>query len=72
MLDRTIEAGLWASASLVPCRPVTHAIENPNRVFHKTAAGVMSDEVNQDEVIEITAPGHPPITYLRFAPRDAR
>ncbi len=45
---------------------LTHTVTNPQRVFHKTGAGVMSAEVNPDEVLEITASEDPPITYLRF------
>lgn len=49
---------------------VTHAIHGPTRVYHKTGAGVMSDEVNAEEILEITSSGEPPITYLRFYPLD--
>lgn len=45
---------------------VTHVIADPKHVYHKPGAGVMSSEVNPDEILEITAPGDPPITFLHF------
>jgi hypothetical protein len=45
---------------------VTHTITNPKDVYHKTGAGVMSLEVDPDEVLEITSSDYPPVTYLRF------
>ena len=52
---------------------LSHTIPAPTRVYHKTGAGVMSDEVNPDEILEITSSGDPPITYLRFQrPPDAQ
>ena len=50
---------------------MTHIVSNPQQVFHKTGAGVMSAEVNPDEVLEITASDDPPITYLRFRREEA-
>ena len=47
-------------------RHVTHAIDAPRHVYHKPGAGVLSSEVNPDEILEITAGGEPPITYLHF------
>lgn len=44
----------------------THAIPAPKAVFHKPGAGVMSSEVNPDEVLEITSAGKPPIHLLTF------
>lgn len=46
---------------------VTRIITEPKAVYHKSAAGVMSDEVNHDEIIEITSAGDPPITQLHFS-----
>ncbi|MBC8138498.1 MAG: DUF5335 family protein [Fibrella sp.] len=46
---------------------VTRTITEPKAVYHKSAAGVMSDEVNHDEIIEITSAGDPPITQLHFS-----
>ena len=40
---------------------------NPVHVYHKNAAGLISEEVNPDEVLEITSSDDPRITYLRFA-----
>ena len=44
----------------------THAIPHPKAVFHKPGAGVLSSEVNPDEVLEITSGGKPPIHLLTF------
>jgi hypothetical protein len=46
--------------------PVSRTIANPKQVYHKTGAGVMSSEVNPDEILEVTAQGEPPITYLHI------
>ena len=43
-----------------------HAIAAPKAVFHKPGAGVLSSEVNPDEVLEITSGGKPPIHLLTF------
>jgi hypothetical protein len=45
-----------------------HAITAPKHVYHKTGAGIISDEVNSDEILEITSAGHPAITLLQFHP----
>lgn len=44
----------------------THTIPAPKAVFHKPGAGVMSSEVNPDEVLEITSGAKPPIHLLTF------
>lgn len=44
----------------------THVVTAPKQVYHKTGAGVLSDEVTPDEILEITSADAPPITYLRF------
>jgi hypothetical protein len=44
----------------------THVVTAPKQVYHKTGAGVLSDEVTPDEILEITSANAPPITYLRF------
>ena len=44
----------------------THAIHAPKEVFHKPGAGVLSSEVNTDEVLEITTAERPPVHYLTF------
>jgi len=46
--------------------PQTHTIATPKEVFHKPGAGVLSSEVNPDEVLEITSSGKPPIHYITF------
>ena len=46
---------------------VSRTITEPKAVYHKSAAGLMSDEVNHDEIIEITSAGDPPITQLHFS-----
>ncbi len=46
----------------------THAITHPVHVYHKNARGLISDEVNVDEVLEVTSTDDPRITFLRFAP----
>jgi hypothetical protein len=45
---------------------ITHTIFRPKKIYHKEAAGLISDEVNRDEILEITSADDPPITYLRF------
>ena len=45
---------------------LTHSVTHPVHVYHKNARGLISDEVNVDEVIEITSTDNPRITYLRF------
>jgi hypothetical protein len=47
---------------------LTHTITNPVHVYHKNARGLLSDEVNVDEVIEITSTDDPRIVFLRFTP----
>lgn len=47
----------------------THAITSAKAVYHKGAAGLMSDEVNHDEIIEVTSADNPPVTQLHFAAR---
>lgn len=49
--------------------PSTHTIAAPKHVYHKTGAGMISDEVNAGEILEITADSHPAITQLQFRPR---
>ncbi|MBC8142205.1 MAG: DUF5335 family protein [Armatimonadetes bacterium] len=44
----------------------THTVPDAKAVYHKTAAGIMSDEVNPDELVEITSGEDPPITLLHF------
>jgi hypothetical protein len=46
---------------------VTRTITEPKAVYHKSAAGLMSDEVNHDEILEITSAGDPPVTQLHFS-----
>ena len=46
---------------------LTHTVTNPVHVYHKNAAGLISDEVNPEEVLEFTSSDAPQITYLRFA-----
>jgi hypothetical protein len=47
---------------------ITHTITQPVHLYHKDGAGLISDEVNVDEIIEITSSDTPPITFLRFEP----
>ena len=49
-----------------PIRAAPHAIRAPRHLYHKPGAGVISSEVNPDEILEITAGNEPPITYLLF------
>ena len=44
----------------------THRIASPKAVFHKPGAGVLSSEVNPDEVLEVTSESKPPIHLLTF------
>ncbi len=46
---------------------LTHTVTSPVHVYHKDAAGLISEEVNPDEVLEFTSTDDPRITYLRFA-----
>ena len=41
-------------------------ITSPKQVYHKPGAGILSDEVTENEILEITSADDPPITYLRF------
>lgn len=45
---------------------VTRVISHPKTIYHKSAAGVLSDEVNHDEIVEITSSDDPPVTQLHF------
>lgn len=47
---------------------LTHTITHPVHVYHKNARGLISDEVNVDEVLEVTSTDDPRITFLRFEP----
>lgn len=49
---------------------LAHTVTNPVHVYHKNARGLLSDEVNTDEVIEITSTDDPRIVYLRFTPAE--
>lgn len=46
----------------------THTVTNPVHVYHKNARGLISNEVNIDEVVEITSSDDPRIVFLHFAP----
>ena len=46
---------------------LTHNVTNPVHVYHKNAAGLISEEINQDEILEFTSSDDPRVTYLRFA-----
>ena len=46
----------------------THTVTNPVHIYHKNARGLISDEVNVDEVVEITSTDDPRITFLHFTP----
>ena len=45
---------------------VTHEVSSPVHVYHKNAAGLISDEINEDEILEFTSSDAPRITFLRF------
>lgn len=45
---------------------LTHVIFRPKKIYHKEGAGIASDEVNRDEIIEVTSADEPPVTTLRF------
>ena len=47
---------------------LTHTVTSPVHVYHKNARGIISDEVNVDEVLEITSTDEPRIVFLRFTP----
>ncbi len=47
---------------------VTYRVTNPVHVYHKNARGLISEEINDDEVIEVTSTDDPRIVFLRFAP----
>lgn len=44
----------------------THTVPAPKGVYHKPGAGVISSEVNPDEVLEITSGAKPPVHYMTF------
>ncbi len=44
----------------------THTITSPIHLYHKNAAGLISVEVNEDEILEFTSTDEPRITFLRF------
>jgi hypothetical protein len=44
----------------------THTVHAPKEVFHKPGAGVLSSEVNPDEVLEITTSERPPVHLITF------
>ena len=46
----------------------SHSVTNPVHVYHKNARGLISDEVNIDEVVEITSSDDPRIVFLHFTP----
>ncbi len=46
---------------------LTHTVTNPVHVYHKNARGLISDEVNVDEVVEITSTDDPRIVFLHFS-----
>jgi len=46
---------------------VTHTISHPKALYHKPGAGVLSDEVNTNEIIEVTSADDPPIIQLHFS-----
>ena len=46
----------------------THTVTSPVHVYHKNARGLISDEVNRDEVVEITSTDDPRIVFLHFTP----
>ena len=45
---------------------ITHTVTRPVHLYHKEGAGLISDEINAGEVLEITSQDAPPITFLRF------
>ena len=45
----------------------THTVTSPVHVYHKNARGLISDEVNVDEVIEVTSTDDPRIVFLHFS-----
>jgi len=45
---------------------LTHSVTHPVHVYHKNAAGLISDEINEDEILEFTSTDDPRITFLRF------
>lgn len=49
---------------------LTHTVTNPVHVYHKNARGLISEEINEDEVVEITSSDDPRIVFLRFTPAD--
>ena len=51
-------------------KPQNHSVPGATHLYHKTGAGVMSSEVNPEEILEITSSGTPPIHLLHFLPAD--
>ena len=65
--DKDGEAGtIEIRAGVEKSDAMTHTVTNPVHVYHKNARGLISDEVNADEVVEITSADAPRIVFLRF------
>lgn len=47
---------------------LTHTVTSPVHLYHKNARGLISEEINVDEIIEITSTDDPRIVLLRFTP----
>lgn len=70
--QRGSEAGTIRVLTATGIGDNTIEIAAPKQVYHKPGAGVLSDEVTENEILEITSAGDPPITYLRFRKAPAQ
>jgi hypothetical protein len=67
--DKGSEAGTIRLLTVTEIGDNTIEITAPRQIYHKPGAGVLSDEVTENEILEITSSDDPPITYLRFRKR---
>ncbi len=51
---------------------LSHTVTRPVHLYHKEGAGLISEEVNPHEILEITSADYPPITSLRFEPAGSQ
>ncbi|BDI29521.1 hypothetical protein CCAX7_15720 [Capsulimonas corticalis] len=44
----------------------THFIAQPKKLYHKDATTDLSEEINKDEILEVTSATDPPITVIHL------
>jgi hypothetical protein len=66
--EKGSEAGaIEVMAGTEPEDHITHVIQDPQQVIHKTGRGLLSSELNPSDIVEITKVDGPPITYVQFS-----